>query len=122
MSRLEKEVRAMVSWVTDPNTGKSIPLFKLEDLRDHVSDEVYQAITELIDPDVIKELEDAVDGLEKELDSYSEDIRIYRDCLSEGSEQVEKILDILNDRGKKLDRGKLISEFRKLYDHLIEPL
>ena len=111
----------MVSWVTD-KTGKSIPLFALEDLRDHVSDEIYQAIGELINPENLQDLKDEIEYQKGELDSYSEDIRVYRDCIYEGCEKVEGILKILNDRGKKLDRGKLISEFKTLLDHLYEPL
>ena len=112
----------MVSWVTDPDTGKSIPLFTLEDLRDYVSDEIYQAITELVDPDEIRELNDTVDTLQEELDSYSEDIKVYRDCINDGVEQVDSLLNMVSDRGKKLDRGKIISGLKKLSDHLIEPL
>lgn len=112
----------MVSWITDGKTGKSIPLFCLNDLRDHVSDEVFKAIGELTNPEELQELKDIIEDNQQELDSYSEDIRVYRDCIYEGVEQVEGILKILNDRNKKLDRGKLILEFKKLKDHLYEPL
>ena len=111
----------MVSWITD-STGKSIPLFTLEDLRDHISDEVYQAITELIDPDVIKDLEADIKSLEMDLDSYSEDIRVYRDCINEGVEIVDRLLDELSDRSKKINRGNIISGLRELRERLYKEL
>ena len=91
--------------------GETVWLFKLEDIRDLIPDDIYKAIFELCEVDAVPGLEAEVEEWEKWHEQHLEDdTRLFTDII----EELDEILKVLNNREKKLDRGDLISKFKAL--------
>ena len=91
--------------------GETVWLFRFEDLRDLIPDDIYKAIFELVEVDEADALRAEVEDWEKWHDEHlEEDTRLFQDFL----EELDEILNKLSDRSKKLDRGDLISRFTEL--------
>lgn len=101
--------------VEDPKTGKTVWIFKPEDLQEVVPEDVYKAFEAFLQE---VQAEDTVEALQMELDGYSEDLKDYQSCWDNVGKQL---VDLINEIKKmdRLDRGKIISKLNKAKEDLI---
>lgn len=99
--------------VNNPKTGEVEWLYSYRDLRGLIPDDIYEFLDAL------------VGGYERELEDNQEEIkdwerwrderlddetRVFSDMLI----QLDEILEKLNNRDKRLDRGDLIARFKEM--------
>ncbi len=91
--------------------GETVWLFKFEDVRDLIPDDIYKAIEEFTSDSY----QDGYDASEEEWGNWQEGyFEEEQTFLTDVNEELDRMWEKLNDRSKKLDRGDLISGFKVL--------
>ena len=91
--------------------GETVWLFKFEDVRDLIPDDIYKAIEEFTSDSY----QDGYDASEEEWGKWQDEyFHDEQSDLEEIREELDRMWEKLNDRSKKLDRGDLISGFKVL--------
>ena len=93
--------------------GETVWLFKFEDVRDLIPDDIYKAIEEFYSDAEQAGYDASEEGWEKWQSGYFEEEQTF---LTDVNEELERMWEKLNDRSKKLDRGDLISGFKLIRD------
>lgn len=91
--------------------GETVWLFKFEDVRDLIPDDIYKAIEEFTSDAEQAGYDASEEEWEKWQSGYFEEEKAYLDDVWD---ELERMWEKLNDRSKKLDRGDLISGFKVL--------
>jgi hypothetical protein len=93
--------------------GETVWLFKVEDIRDLIPDDIYKAFEEFYSDAEQGGYDASEEEWEKWQSGYFEEEKAYLDDVWD---ELERMWEKINDRSKKLDRGDLISGFKLIRD------
>lgn len=108
--------------VVQLSDGKVYVVTDMEDVRELVDPELFEAIVELTNNkyDTYEdELEEEIDNLKDDVKGYDNSCYSMRSAISEAVENIERLVNYILE-AKKLDRDKLIKELNGISLYLEE--
>lgn len=96
--------------VVQLNNGKVYVVTDMEDVRELVDPELFEAIVELTG-DKNDTYDYQISNLEDEIKGYDNECYSMRGAISEGLEMIERLINYI-DNAKRLDRDKIINDLQ----------